>query len=355
MPAHPRVITATVIALRRAWTTAERNQARPPAGRWSGYRSDNFVIESFFATLESELLHRHRVRTRTAASLAVFHHLEGFYSPRRATRPWGASAQRTTKGATSPGYASTKPGHRLRERCLQIREGVLDAFASRSVLKTPGPVRAGVPVIALQAAAQAGTPESCVGPNLMKGCCCNPKPSGNTGHSGLAREKSGQKLGDGTWELEPVIRPVKVEDHRPAIRVIIVSPPVENLAIESGTPRDETTLLRVQRIGNRYSGGRQRSQGLDRLLELPEEIQTGTEATRNGHPDVLLEVSRAKSFRECFVVGRQTPAKLVLDPFPVDPHPGRGRQVDDLSQLFDVGPPHLFHRAHRTSRRVMAI
>lgn len=198
VPAHPRVITATVIALRRAWTTAERNQARPPAGRWSGYRSDNFVIESFFATLESELLHRHRVRTRTAASLAVFHHLEGFYSPRRATRPWGASAQRTTKGATSPGYASTKPGHRLRERCLQIREGVLDAFASRSVLKTPGPVRAGVPVIALQAAAQAGTPESCVGPNLMKGCCCNPKPSGNTGTAVWPVRRA-----DRNWVTEP--------------------------------------------------------------------------------------------------------------------------------------------------------
>src|SRR6266540_6176416 len=131
-------------------------------------------------------------------------------------------------------------------------------------------------------------------------------------------------MGEGTLELEPVIRFVKVEDDGPAVRVIIVSPPVENLAIDGGAARDETALLRVQRIGSRYSVGRQRSQCLDRLLELPEEIKTGTEATGNGHPDVLVEMSRSKSFRECFVVGRQTPAKPILYSFPVDPHPGRG-------------------------------
>jgi hypothetical protein len=90
-----------------------------------------------------------------------------------------------------------------------------------------------------------------------EGMLVQPKTIGQRGHSGLARENSAQKMGDGTLELEPFIRFVKVEDHGPAIRVIIVSPPVKNLAIDGGAPRDEAALLRVQRIGNRYSVGHQ--------------------------------------------------------------------------------------------------
>jgi putative transposase len=44
---------------------------------------DNAVTESFFATLECELLDRHRFRTHGEARLAVFDYLEGFYNPRR--------------------------------------------------------------------------------------------------------------------------------------------------------------------------------------------------------------------------------------------------------------------------------
>jgi transposase InsO family protein len=44
---------------------------------------DNAVTNSFFATPECELLHRHRFRTRTEARLALFDYLEGFYNPRR--------------------------------------------------------------------------------------------------------------------------------------------------------------------------------------------------------------------------------------------------------------------------------
>ena len=44
---------------------------------------DNAVAESFFATLECELLDRRRFRTRTEARMAVFDYLEGFYAPRR--------------------------------------------------------------------------------------------------------------------------------------------------------------------------------------------------------------------------------------------------------------------------------
>ena len=44
---------------------------------------DNAMAESFFATLERELLNRRRFRTQTEARLAVFEWLEGWYNPHR--------------------------------------------------------------------------------------------------------------------------------------------------------------------------------------------------------------------------------------------------------------------------------
>ena len=44
---------------------------------------DNALCESFFATLECELLDRRRFVTRAEAELAVFDYLEGWYNPRR--------------------------------------------------------------------------------------------------------------------------------------------------------------------------------------------------------------------------------------------------------------------------------
>jgi len=44
---------------------------------------DNALCESFFATLECELLDRRRFTTRAEAELAVFDYLEGWYNPRR--------------------------------------------------------------------------------------------------------------------------------------------------------------------------------------------------------------------------------------------------------------------------------
>jgi putative transposase len=41
------------------------------------------LCESFFATLECELLDRHRFRTQVEARLAVFDFIEGWYNPRR--------------------------------------------------------------------------------------------------------------------------------------------------------------------------------------------------------------------------------------------------------------------------------
>lgn len=44
---------------------------------------DNAMCESFFATLECELLDRRRFRTQAEATMAVFRFLEGWYNPRR--------------------------------------------------------------------------------------------------------------------------------------------------------------------------------------------------------------------------------------------------------------------------------
>jgi putative transposase len=54
----------------------------PSMGR-RGDAFDNAVAESFFATLETELLDRHSFQTRDQARLALFYWIEGFYNSRR--------------------------------------------------------------------------------------------------------------------------------------------------------------------------------------------------------------------------------------------------------------------------------
>jgi putative transposase len=44
---------------------------------------DNAMCESFFATLECELLERASFRTQAEARLAVFDFIEGWYNPKR--------------------------------------------------------------------------------------------------------------------------------------------------------------------------------------------------------------------------------------------------------------------------------
>ena len=55
---------------------------RPSIGS-VGDAYDNAMCESFFATLECELLERCRFKTQTEARSAVFAFIEGFYNPRR--------------------------------------------------------------------------------------------------------------------------------------------------------------------------------------------------------------------------------------------------------------------------------
>lgn len=55
---------------------------RPSMGS-VGDAYDNAMAESFFATLECELIDRHRFHTRAEATMTVFGYIEGWYNPRR--------------------------------------------------------------------------------------------------------------------------------------------------------------------------------------------------------------------------------------------------------------------------------
>jgi transposase InsO family protein len=55
---------------------------RPSMGS-VGDAYDDAFCESFFATLECELLDRSRFKTQVEARLAVFEFIEGWYNPRR--------------------------------------------------------------------------------------------------------------------------------------------------------------------------------------------------------------------------------------------------------------------------------
>ena len=55
---------------------------RPSMGS-VGDAYDNALCESFFATLECELLARRRFRSQAEARMAVFSYIEGFYNPLR--------------------------------------------------------------------------------------------------------------------------------------------------------------------------------------------------------------------------------------------------------------------------------
>ncbi|MGP3934665.1 IS3 family transposase [Nonomuraea sp. KM88] len=60
----------------------EQAGVRPSTGR-TGTCFDNAITESFFASLECELIDRRTFHTRSEAQRALFSYIEGFYNPRR--------------------------------------------------------------------------------------------------------------------------------------------------------------------------------------------------------------------------------------------------------------------------------
>jgi putative transposase len=70
---------------------------RPSTGS-VGDAYDNAMAESFFATLECELLDRRRFRSQAEAKMAIFRWIEGWYNPRRRHSSLGRVSPLTYEG-----------------------------------------------------------------------------------------------------------------------------------------------------------------------------------------------------------------------------------------------------------------
>jgi putative transposase len=88
-------------ALERAGVV--RSHSRP------GTPLDNAVIESFFSTLERELLSGQRFATRAQARLAVVDYIETFYNPRRRHSSLGYLSPVAFEASAYSQGVSTKP------------------------------------------------------------------------------------------------------------------------------------------------------------------------------------------------------------------------------------------------------
>lgn len=68
-----------------SWTFGRRLRAAGLLGSMGsiGDYFDNSLAESFFGTLQLELLDRHRWETRDQLASAIFDYVEAFYNPRR--------------------------------------------------------------------------------------------------------------------------------------------------------------------------------------------------------------------------------------------------------------------------------
>ena len=76
-PLEPKQYTSIAFGKR-----CEQLGVRPSMGS-VGDAYDNAMAESFFATLECELLDRTRLHTQAEARMAVFEWIEGWYNPHR--------------------------------------------------------------------------------------------------------------------------------------------------------------------------------------------------------------------------------------------------------------------------------
>jgi putative transposase len=94
----------------------EKMGVRPSMGT-VGDAYDNAMAESFFATLECELIDRRSWQTKTEARLALFTYIEGWYNPRRRHSALGQVSPATgLKGTTKHVQATASPRTRLDHR-----------------------------------------------------------------------------------------------------------------------------------------------------------------------------------------------------------------------------------------------
>ena len=76
---------------------------------------DNAMAESFFATLECELIDRRNWPTKTEARLALFTYIEGWYNPRR---------RHSALGQTSPANFERKHDDKIRKSPPRGEHGI---------------------------------------------------------------------------------------------------------------------------------------------------------------------------------------------------------------------------------------
>ena len=139
---------------------------RPSMGS-VGDAYDNAMCESFFATLECELLDRHRFRNPSEARRAVFDFIEGFYNRRRrhsalslrvtgplraagGVGPTPSSSCLTTTPARPPSHRASR-ATRLKGaggRCPPETPGCKETYKTLKSLKreTEAPSLSGIPL-----------------------------------------------------------------------------------------------------------------------------------------------------------------------------------------------------------------
>jgi len=96
-----------------SWTFGHRLREAGLLGSMGRVASsvDNGLMESFWSTMQRELLDRRTWTTRAELGSAIFEWIEGFYNPtRRATPPWATTPQRTTRSCTRP-RSPRRPDH----------------------------------------------------------------------------------------------------------------------------------------------------------------------------------------------------------------------------------------------------
>jgi putative transposase len=98
---------------------------RPSMGT-VGDAYDNAMAESFFATLECELIDRRKWETKTEARLALFTYIEGWYNPRR---------RHSALGHTSPAAFEARNSEKMRRHAQRIDPDVSPENPYRSKLE----------------------------------------------------------------------------------------------------------------------------------------------------------------------------------------------------------------------------
>jgi putative transposase len=83
---------------------------------------DNAMAESFFATLERELLNRRRFKTQAEAKMAVFEWIEGWYNPHRRHSSLGYRSPVNYERAHQRSGEETKSFYRLRRQTALVED-----------------------------------------------------------------------------------------------------------------------------------------------------------------------------------------------------------------------------------------